>query len=171
MTDIALTFERPSLVQRAARGDRLAFERLVTQNADGLLRLATSIVLDSSAAQDVVQEGLLAAWRALPGLRDPDAFDMWVRRIVANKAKTLLSRHRQPLQLPNASVIEDNHDTIDLKEAIRHLEAKDRALLELHYLEGRTVQECAYVLEIPSGTVKSRLHSIRGHLREVLRDE
>jgi RNA polymerase sigma-70 factor (ECF subfamily) len=171
VTDIAIALERPSLVQRAKRGDRLAFQRLIEDNAEGLLRLAKSIMLDPFAAQDVVQEGLIAAWRGLPGLRDPEAFDKWVRRIVANKAKTSLSRRRHHIQLPNDAAVEDNYDTIDLEGAIRRLEAKDRALLELHYLEGRTVQDCGYILEIPSGTVKSRLHTIRGQLRDLLRDE
>jgi RNA polymerase sigma factor (sigma-70 family) len=171
VTDIAIALEGPSLVERAKGRDRVAFERLITENADGLLRLAASILLDPFAAQDVVQESLIAAWNGLPSLRDPEAFESWVRRIVANKAKTMLSRQHHPLQLPNDAAIEDNHDTIDLQGAIRRLAAKDRALLELHYLEGRTVQECGYILEIPSGTVKSRLHTIRGQLRGLLRDD
>lgn len=170
MMEIAVSPERPSLVLMARAGDRASFERLVTANADGLLRLATSILLDPFAAQDVVQESLIAAWRELPRLRNPDAFDTWVRRIVANRAKTSLSRRRSYVQLPMDSAVEDDHRSIDLEVAIRRLGPRHRALLELHYLEGRTVQECGYILDLPSGTVKSRLHTIRGQLRELLRD-
>jgi RNA polymerase sigma-70 factor (ECF subfamily) len=171
VTDIAIPFEQPTLVQRAKSGDRVAFERLITDNVDGLLRFARSIVLDPIVAQDVVQEALIAAWRGLPRLRDENAFDVWVRRIVANRAKTHLAKQRRQPRPVDISGYEDDHQGIDLSVAIQSLEPKERALLALHYLEGRTVEECGYILAIPTGTVKSRLHTIRGHLREALGNE
>lgn len=171
MTDVAMPLAGTnSLVLRAKAGDRDAFEALVEANASDLLRLAKSILLDGYAAEDAVQDGLLAAWNSLPGLRDPGSFDIWVRRIVANKAKTALGRRRSDTDLSEIQVAETRPDTVDLAQAILALPPRLRAVLELHYLEGRSVEECAFILELPAGTVKSRLHTIRTQLRESLRE-
>lgn len=159
-----------SLVTRAKSGDRDAFESLVDASASDLLRLAKSILLDGYAAEDAVQDGLIAAWKGLPGLRDPASFDIWVRRIVANKAKSALGKRRFEAELSEVHPVDTDPDTVDLAQAIRGLQPRLRAVLELYYLEGRSVEECAYVLDLPAGTVKSRLHTIRAQLRESLRE-
>jgi RNA polymerase sigma factor (sigma-70 family) len=171
MTDVVLPIAgAPSLVLRAKAGDRDAFAALVEANASDLLRLAKSILLDGYAAEDVVQDGLLAAWNALPGLRDPDSFGIWVRRIIANKARSAVGRKRHDTELSELHVADAPPDTVDLVAAIRALPPRLRAVLELYYLEGRSVEQCAYILDLPAGTVKSRLHTMRAQLRESLRE-
>src|SRR5262245_28571641 len=76
-----------ALIARAQAGDAAAFERLVTTRIDRCYRLAWSILLDDADAADATQEAFVSAWRQLPRLREPAAFDGWLNRIVANAAR------------------------------------------------------------------------------------
>src|SRR5436305_11968161 len=70
------------LVIRAREGDRDAFSELVTRSIGRLTAVARMILRDEYAAQDAVQESFIEAWRSLPGLRDPDRFEAWMRRLL-----------------------------------------------------------------------------------------
>lgn len=161
------------LVERARSGDPEAFEKLVDRELNDLLRLATAIVLDRELARDVVQDSLLAAWRGLGSLRDPEAFDAWIRRIVVHRARNAVRRPRsialatRELMDPNDRFLED---AIDLEQAMRSLSADARVTISLHYLDGLTTEEIAVLLGIPQGTVKSRLFEARTRLRAALGD-
>lgn len=73
------------LVSRGKQGDARAFATLVGGITDRLHAAAYLVVRDRALAEDVVQEGPLEAWRELPGLRDAESFDAWVRRIVMRR--------------------------------------------------------------------------------------
>ena len=70
------------LVERAQRGDRDAYEALARDSSRRLYRTAHRIVRDSDRADDAVQQTLVAMWRELPSLRDPDRFEAWTYRLV-----------------------------------------------------------------------------------------
>ena len=70
------------LVERAQRGDRESFESLAQMSIAWLYNVAQLMLADSDLAQDAVQETLVVTWRDLRGLRDPDRFDAWLRRIL-----------------------------------------------------------------------------------------
>src|SRR3990170_1892092 len=72
------------LVERAMRGDEDAFDTLVEQVGDGLYSVARRILRDTTLAEDATQQALLAAWRFLPRLRDPERFEAWAYRLVVN---------------------------------------------------------------------------------------
>ena len=97
-TDLA---DLAGTVARAAAGDRAAFGRLVETEWNRLVRLARTVVGDGDA-EDVVQDGLLRAWRALPGLRDPHAFPTWVARVVLRRCFRRNRRHRPSVPLEAA---------------------------------------------------------------------
>jgi DNA-directed RNA polymerase specialized sigma24 family protein len=88
------------LVRSAARGDALAFERLLASRADWAFRIARAMLGDESAARDATQDALVSAWHELPRLRDPEAFDAWLRRILVNacRAQLRVLRRRHPPQ-------------------------------------------------------------------------
>jgi RNA polymerase sigma-70 factor (ECF subfamily) len=75
------------LVRSAARGDALAFERLLASRADWAFRIARAMLGDESEARDATQDAFVSAWRELPRLRDPEAFDAWLRRILVNACR------------------------------------------------------------------------------------
>lgn len=170
----------PSLVARARAGDVDAFDELVRERADRVVRLAMAIVADETEARDVAQEAFITAWRQLVHLRDPDRFDAWLIRIVVSKARMALrSRRRRRIreipaaELPTAvvdgrSMGTDDGDARRLRDALGALDPDRRAILALHHLEGWSVAEIAANLEIPVGTAKSRLFAARQALERAL---
>ena len=179
-----------ALIQRAARGDVAAFDILIASRLARCHRVAWSIVQHDADAADIVQEAVVAAWRALPRLRDIAAFDGWLNRIVANHAR-MSRRHRTRLRevtlVPPSDDLTDAPPTdthrrerseIDgvverdaMRRAFDRLTPDQRVILVLHHVEGRPVAEIGRALGIPSGTVKSRLHAARKALEWALGTE
>jgi RNA polymerase sigma-70 factor (ECF subfamily) len=166
----------------ARAGDAHAFESLMAREIDGVYRLALAITADEADARDVTQESMIAAWRGLAALREPDRFEAWLRRVVVNAARTTLRarRRRRLREIPADEVVgrEPAHDPVApradalvLRAALQRLDADKRVLLALHYLEGRSVGEVAEILGIPTGTVKSRLSTARHALQAALATE
>ena len=87
--------DQRELVERAKRGDHDAFADLVHPALARLDAAARLILRDPELARDAVQEALIRAWRDLPGLRDPDRFDAWLRRLTVNACLDLLARRRR----------------------------------------------------------------------------
>jgi RNA polymerase sigma-70 factor (ECF subfamily) len=155
------------LVDRATQGDHDAFARLVDPSLARLDAAARLILRDPELARDAVQEALIRAWRDLPGLRDPDRFDAWLRRLTVN-ASLDLARHRRrrPIEVElspfDAPVAGDpaahlaDRELVD--QALRGLDPGHRAVVALHYLLGMPLPDVAAALGIPLGTAKSRLH-------------
>jgi len=154
------------LVRMAQAGNPSAFEDLVSRRIDRLYATASLILHDRTLGEDAVQEALVRAWRSLPGLRDPERFDAWLRRLLLHACIDLARstrRHRGEASLPAVVV-----DRGDLESALAERDAVERAFATLthhhraafvlrHYL-GHTVAEVADALGIPLGTAKSRLH-------------
>lgn len=171
------------LVRLAQLGDRAAFESLVAPEVSRLVRLAAAIVGDDFDARDVVQETLVIAWQRNSTLREVDRFQAWLTRILVNEARHALKRRGRrrvveeaalapTLDVKGRTSLEDDVASQDLLErAFERLDAKQRALLVLHHLEARPVDEIAYVLNIRPGTVKSRLWSARQALGAAMAKE
>jgi RNA polymerase sigma-70 factor, ECF subfamily len=166
------------LVRRAARGDGLAFERLLVTRADRAFRIARAMLGDESEARDATQDAFVSAWRELPRLREPERFDPWLRRILVNacRAQMRARRHIREIRLdliadppaPGPSLSEQLGATDTLARAFDRLDGEKRAILVLHHLDHASVAEIAASLGIPSGTVKWRLHDAREALQRAL---
>ncbi len=175
------------LVERARGGDLEAFDELARRSVDGLYRTALAILRHESDARDATQEALVAAWRELPRLRDPDRFEVWLTRILVNACRTLLRRrnrravreiavdavggHEIASGLASQGIAERTVEADAIRRAFSRLDAAPRALLVLHHVEERPLVEIAAVLGIPVGTVKWRLHAARRALERALRLE
>jgi RNA polymerase sigma-70 factor (ECF subfamily) len=159
------------LVVECQLGNAEAFTALVHRWQGRLVRRAQDLTNDREAALDVVQESWLGIVRGLPRLRDPGRFQAWAMSIVANKARDWI--RREGLRRGMAADIHDemkdeeptDRDFGRVREGLAGLEPNQRALLRRYYLEGRSVAEIATELEIPQGTVKSRLFTARDQLR------
>jgi RNA polymerase sigma-70 factor, ECF subfamily len=161
------TVDQRSLVERARGGDHDAFTMLVDATIARLDTIARLVLRDRELARDAVQEALIRAWRDLPGLRDPDRFDAWLRRLTMNTCLDLVRRRRRRAIEVELDVLElsgrsdpspDIADRELLDEALRRLDVEHRAVVVLHYYLGLPVPEVAATLGIPTGTAKSRLH-------------
>ncbi len=172
-----------SLADRARNGDLGAFEELMHARIDAIYRLSFAIVGDEADARDSTQDTFIAAWRRIRGLRDPDRFDAWLQWIAVNSARmTLRSRGRRHVrEIPSGDVATlaavsdranpDRSDADLLGGALARLPVDQRTILVLHHLEGHDLAGLAEVLEIPVGTVKSRLHGARQALQAALAAE
>jgi RNA polymerase sigma factor (sigma-70 family) len=168
------------LVLRSQEGDLSAFEDLVDRWQPRLWRHAWRLVGDEDAAYDVLQESWLAVTRDLRRLQDAAAFHGWAYRIVTNKCRDWIRRQSRRRDL--GTTLEETflateqetsarHEQVqNLREAMACLSGPDRAILALRYEEEFTTAEMADILEIPEGTVKSRLHHARGRLREIMKE-
>jgi RNA polymerase sigma-70 factor (ECF subfamily) len=162
------------LVEQARRGDHDAFAELARASVVRLDRAARLILRDPELARDAVQEGLIRAWRDLPGLRDPERFDAWLHRLIVNACLDLARRRRRrpieielsPIHHPmtaDESAVVARRDQIE--NVLRGLDPSGRAIVVLHYYLGMPLTEVAGSLGIPVGTVKSRLHRALGDMR------
>jgi RNA polymerase sigma-70 factor (ECF subfamily) len=165
------------LIEAAQAGDQEAFVDLISGRVDRLFAIAQRILRDIDRAEDALQDALVIAWRDLRGLRDPDRFDAWLRRLLVHVCITQATRERRrtsrlrvlPVELPAAP---DDLLTIlerdQLERGFRRLPAEQRAILVLHHFEGYSSGEIAETLGIPPGTVRSRLFNAHRAMRAAL---
>jgi len=166
------------LVLRAQEGSAQAFGQLVELWQEPLWRHAYRLTGRQDAAWDLLQESWLQMSTGIAKLRDPARFKSWAYSIVTRRALSRmrrLPREQSPgpeilEQLPAAESCADERAAAVslLRKALQSLRREDRVLVSLRYLEDFELSELATILEIPEGTVKSRLHRIRNELRETL---
>ena len=136
-----------------------------------LYRVARTMLPSEADCEDAVQEALLKAWAKLHTLREETYFETWLIRILINQCKNWY--RRRPGM--NVELTEDIPcpETFQspLLEALKALPRKPGIALELHYIEGYSVKECARILGVPEGTVKWRLHQGRTLLKREIGEE
>lgn len=165
------------LVERAIAGDRDAYTELVNQSIDRSYAVATLILRDPEWARDATQEAYVAAWRDLSSLRDPGAFESWIRKLIVRACyreagRQRRHRHVEVREVSMGGSVPDSAAAVDqrdqLERGFRRLAPDQRAVLVLHHYLGLTVDEVAEVMGIPPGTAKSRLHRATNVMRATL---
>jgi RNA polymerase sigma-70 factor (ECF subfamily) len=168
------------LVRRAMDGDIDAYSDLVRASHPRLFGIAHLILRDAERAEDAVQDAMLAAWRHVRALREPDAWDAWLRRLTVRACyKVARSERRRTLvellvtpdpnvaDSPDASVHVAERDL--LERELDRLDLDQRVVLVLHYYLDLPISEVAEIIDIPYGTAASRLHRGLEALRASLR--
>lgn len=156
-------------VVSAQMGERAAFVDPVKHWAGPIDRYLTSMVSDKDAVDDISQEVWIKIMRGLPKLQGPSRFAPWVftiaRRSIADQLRLAYRALDQTVFLEADAAVEDHAesaiDRVVVQDALGRLTVGDREAVVLHYLEGLSVGQTARVLEIPEGTVKSRLFRAR----------
>jgi RNA polymerase sigma-70 factor (ECF subfamily) len=165
------------LVRRAQQGDRAAFGLLAAEIATRFLAIARRILRDVDLAEDATQQALVAIWRDLPQLRDPARFDAWSYRLLVRACYSEGRRTRAwspnlrilPADEPSETGgLESIIHRAELERAIRRLSVDHRTVLVLHHYADIPVDRVAQILEIPVGTVSSRLHHAMRAMRAAL---
>lgn len=168
------------LVIRAMAGDHDAFTQLAGASIGRLFAVARLILRETEPAEDAVQEALVAAWRDIAGLRDPDRFEAWLHRLLVRacyrearrtRRITRLEVHVTPIDVGQPDESRAIADRDQLERGFRHLGAEQRSIIVLHFFSGMPLTEIAAVLAIPVGTVKSRLHRATQAMRADLEAE
>ena len=170
------------LIERARNGDVAAFEALVRAHQEVAFRTAWAVSGGADDAEDAAQEGFVKAYRALGRFRAEAPFRPWLLAIVANEARNRrrAAGRRTALALrlprdrgadtaasPEAAVLADEQ-RVALLAGLARLSEADREVITLRYLLQLSEAETAAALEVPAGTVKSRLSRSLGRLREEL---
>ena len=171
-------------VRRVQRGETDAFEPLVRRHEKTIFNLVYRMLGDAEEAAEVSQEVFLSAFRAAGQFRGDANFSTWLYRIAINHAstrrKTLNSRQRKVVPIESADSLHDPQpgpleilEKQEIREkvqfALNQLEPDDAAVILLRDLQDVSYNEVAHVLEIPVGTVKSRLHRARQALKSRLK--
>jgi RNA polymerase sigma-70 factor (ECF subfamily) len=165
------------LVERAKHGDRIAYEALVRDSARRMFLICQRILRDYDRAEDAAQRALVAMWRDLPGLHDPDRFEAWTYRLAVRaslaeaRSERRLHGHVTPLSKDPAGPLDSFAAVADrdaLETAFGRLTPEHRAVVVLRYFVGLSLTEMARVIGVPYGTVASRLHYALCELRQAL---
>lgn len=179
------------LVERVQRGDKRAFDLLVSKYQRKLGRLLSRFIRDPSEVEDVTQEAFIKAYRALPGFRGESAFYTWLYRIGINTAKNHLVAmgRRAPtsteLDAEEAEGVEAGEQLRDLNtpenqmmsrqvgetvnQTLQELPEELRTAITLREIEGLSYEEIATVMQCPVGTVRSRIFRAREAVAQKLR--
>ena len=180
--------DEAALIERCRAGDLTAFEPLVEKYRQRAYRLAYNVLRDPEEAWDVAQDAFIRAFQALPSFRGDSAFYTWLFRIVMNVARDRARQHAargrafgtervdekdwDRILVDQGTAPDANATQVEEREKIRRalatLSEPHRAIIMLSDLEGLSYREIAEVLNIPMGTVMSRLHNARRRLRDAL---
>lgn len=177
-----------SLVARVVGGERLAFEVLYQRHKTPLYRTAMAVTRDAGAAEDLLQEAFLRAYRHIGHVQIPSGGSLgpWLHRILINLAYDWSARERRhggPLDVvterllaaPGAASPERQAEQREVQrivgEAVEALPFKHRIVVILFYVQDMDLSEIAALLNVPPGTVKSRLYYARGRLRQLLEND
>lgn len=163
------------LLRQARAGDSGAFHELMERHAAALLRLAGNLVPNHQDAEDVLQETFIAAFRSMKGFQERSSVKTWLYAIAYRQAALLRRKKRMPMQmlsdetpLPAPSVAQHVSTVdakMDLDRALAHLPEDHRAILILREIDGLSYEEISGILQLPRGTVESRLHRARQSLK------
>ncbi len=178
------------LVERVQRGDKSAFNLLVTKYQHKVANLVSRYVKNNSDVPDIVQEAFIKAYRALPNFRGDSAFYTWLYRIAVNCAKNhSVALGRKP---PSNDVEVDNAESFDDGGALRENASPEKILLtseiknvifstmqslpedlrlsiNFREIEGLSYEEIATIMECPVGTVRSRIFRARDAIDKKIR--
>lgn len=158
-----------ALVRAAQGGDTLALDQLLDRLGPYVARICGPIAL--SSGPDAAQDALIAVLRALPALREPAALRGWVRAIAVREAVRHASSDARARPVDTAALNElpareDPQLRTDVRAVLDRLTPHHRAVLVLRDLEGLGEASAAAVLDLPIGTIKSRLHRARRLFRK-----
>lgn len=171
------------LVVSAQNGDRNAFSELVRLHAQGVLNVVHRMCGDAQLAEDAAQETFIRAWQSLPSYRPETPLRSWLYRIAVNAGTDMLRREKRILPddihdlgltdgRPGPEMLVSQKERAGLvQSAVLSLPEASRAVLVLREYEGLSYQEISSTLDIPVGTVMSRLNYARNTLKAKLQPQ
>ena len=159
--------ELAATVRAAQRGDTMAMNALVDELMPYVGRICRGIALDRG--EDAAQDALIAIFRNLRRLENPEALRSWARRIAAREAVRTARRARLATNSPPPEELPAPGRTelgVEIRDQLERLDPQQRAVLVLRDVEGLSEREAAEQLGVAPGTVKSRLHRARARFRK-----
>ncbi len=164
------------LVLKYRTGDKKAMSLLIKRWHDKIKRQITRHTYEQQVAEDIAQEVWEAILKSIYNLREPALFGIWAMRIATRKAIDWIRLQQKEREMQRANELMDDTEGDEeepillLQQALKELPEDQRMILLLFYLEKYSVAEVATIIEVPTGTVKSRLFRARQHLKEIIKE-
>jgi RNA polymerase sigma-70 factor (ECF subfamily) len=160
-------------ILKCKNGDREAFRHLVERYQKQAVGHATAILGSRDDALDAAQEAFIDAFRALKNFDNSRPFYPWFYVLLRNRCFKLVARKRELESIDETVIVASNsaaqsEDILVLENALRALDMEDREIITMKYLDGLSYNELAERLQIPKGTVMSRLFHARRKLQAEL---
>ena len=151
-----------------------AFEALLAAYQDKVFRLSYSMLGDRAQAEDTAQESFLRIWKSLDRYRDDSAIGTWIFSITRNVCLTAISkraaRRTAPIEHAERVASDPPDRERDMLRLVRELPENYRQVVMLFYMEDRSYDEVARMLDLPVGTVKTHLHRARKQLGTMIKE-
>lgn len=170
-----------SIITRIKNGDEQAFAELIEQYKLPIYKTAKSILKDEDDVCDAIQDTALSIYKNIQNLKNEKYFKTWVIRITVNKCYDILKKHKlnnEKILKAQANISEmhtdfDNNVILqtDLQKTIDLLEEDLKVVTVLYYYNDLSISEIADILNMPKGTIKSRVFRAREKLYEILSKE
>jgi RNA polymerase sigma-70 factor (ECF subfamily) len=166
------------LIMEYRSGKKRALSLLIDRYHQRLCRHSFWYTRDMNASKDIVQDSWQVILNKLDGLHDPNSFGSWAMRIVTRKSLDYLKKHKhhsESLKALQQEVVDvesqdrKESELIKLNQAIRELHQDQQLVLRLFYTQEYSLKEISDILELPVGTVKSRLYNAREKLKTILK--
>lgn len=164
------------LVKRAKQGDKNAFCNLIRDYKSSMYGVAKTILKEEEDIKDALSSSILKAYEGIGTLRNDEYFKTWLIKIVINQCYEICRKNSRITFLDkNQKVNEeryvDTYEDLDLKRALDSLEEELKIIVELYYYEDLSLKDMAKILEVPQGTLKSRLSRARKRLYSILKED
>ncbi|MBM7580363.1 sigma-70 family RNA polymerase sigma factor [Jeotgalibacillus terrae] len=160
--------ELEELVSDAIKGDDGAFVSLMQACKTDLYKTAYAYLRNEADAIEAVQETTCRAYQSIQTLQHPEYAKTWLIRIMINVCQTELQKRKKVTVHPfleDERSVDHQHSTIETTEALESLSPKERELIHLKYIQDLTIRQVAEVLEMPEGTVKTKLYQSLSRLK------
>ena len=166
-------------VELAKSGDKQAFNELIEEHKFKIYKTAKSILKDEDDVCDAIQDSLIRAYKGISKLEHNEYFTTWIIRIVINKcydiAKKNNEKNRKIIDISEAKDYElqayDDYNEFELDKILNKLDADLKEITVMFYYDDISVKDISEILDIPQGTVKSRLARARLKIYEILSKE
>jgi RNA polymerase sigma-70 factor (ECF subfamily) len=161
------------LIADVANGDEVAFCRLYDRFADRVYRYAYTILRGKHLAEEVAQETMIAVWKGASRFAGRSKVSTWIFGIARNQSYSLVRKEIRTERVPDVSLVQPDpapgiHRQERVARALEQLSDDHREVVFLTFYEGLSYGEIAAILDIPTGTVKSRMFHAKKRLGEVL---
>lgn len=153
------------LFKKAASGDKECFIKLLEPIKDSLYKVAFMYLKNEDDALDCIQESIIKAIKSLNSLKEPQYFNTWITRITINTCKDYIKKSNKVVSVDikdyENKLITENEDFDDMEDmhkALEKLSDKERELIVMRYLKDMSLKDISTTIDVPLGTVKSRLN-------------
>ena len=158
---------------RAKKGNKEGFINLIEENLISMYRVAKGILLSQEDIDDAIQNTILLSYKNINTLKKNEFFKTWLIRILINECNKIYNFNKKYIDFNEIkeNYTNDEYENFDLKRAIQGLSEDLRLPIVLFYFEDMQISEIAYLMNIPIGTVKSRLSRAKIKIAQFVKEE